>query len=104
MRIITIRNAVCDRIGMVDNKKDMTTMNQSVKSKKTNNSSRSNKNNTQITEWIPANARSKSSMWKGSACDKICYCVTGNNCKYPQKRINPYKFCPNCGRQISNRK
>lgn len=47
MRIITIRNAVCDRIGMVDNKKDMTTMNQSVKSKKTNNSSRSNKNDAQ---------------------------------------------------------
>lgn len=54
--------------------------------------------------WIEDNKRPASTLFKCSKCDSTAYYYTGVNSKTKATKICRYKFCPNCGADMTEDK
>lgn len=57
-----------------------------------------------MARWIDDNHRPKSWQFICSECGEIAYYPQGNHEKYPSGKKCGYKYCPNCGVKMADRK
>ena len=57
-----------------------------------------------MARWIDENHRPKSWQFKCSECGEIAYYPQSNHEKYPSGKLCGYKYCPNCGVKMADRK